>query len=373
MQTRESSRALFLRGGACAAALLLLTGAPRATAEPETSTGQPAELDWSRVKGGARAGDPPAFPRQKLSLAPPPPPPPAPVAAAAPPPPEPERKVCGPALAAAPLRIGDKQRFAKLGGLVKGAALGALGKALSGATGGMVNVAGKKKNEPDMYEDPVEKAARQELEFEDLDTELRMGAKLASDGLVLSTRLDDAPDKGTVHAVYLESDDCERLFPFALWTYELWGEWSLSVSWTRTTETYQDGKLIDRDVTSGGYTDAGRELLASDSGEFDLATGQGKLPPGMSRDDLARYQSELSRGLGKPVWAALGFGAPTSGARGIGTPFRVSPEQMEGILAGKWSAVVHVTRDAGDRFETVGLPMRMSVGEGGKVLFKSLR
>jgi hypothetical protein len=361
MQVRKPSPA-FRRAVACAA-LLLFAPAPRAA----------AELDWSRVKGGARAGDPPAWPRLKLLLVPPPPP--APVVAEAPPAPgpEPARKVCGPALAAAPLPIGDKQRFAKLGGLLKGAALGALGQALSGATGGMVNVAGKKKNEPDMYDDPVAKDARQELEFEDLDTELRLGAKLASDGLVLSTRLDEAPDSGTVHAVYLEDENCERLFPFALWTYELWAEWSLSVSWTRTTETYQDGNLVDRDVTSGGYTDAGRDLLASDSGAIDLATGQGKLPPGMTREELARYQDELRRGIGTPVWAALGFGAPTSGVRGIATPFRASPEQMERILAGKWIAVVHVTRDAGDRFETAGLPLRMSVGEGAQVRFESLR
>jgi hypothetical protein len=370
MQIRKPSRA-FPCGRACAVALLLFVAGAGANAEPEP--GAAPEIDWSRVKGGARAGEAPAWPRQKLSLAPPLPA--TPVVAAAPPAPEPEpeRKVCGPALASAPLRIGDKQRFAKLGGLVKGAALGALGKALSSATGGAVNVAGKKKNQPDMYDDPVEKAARQELEFDELDTELRIGAKLASDGLVLSTRLDDAPDKGTVHAVYLEDENCERLFPFALWTYELWGEWSLSVSWTRTTETYQDGNLVDRDVTSGGYTDAGRELLASDSGAFDLATGEGKLPPGMTRDDLARYQDELRRGLGKPVWSALGFGAPTSGVRGVATPFQASPEQMQRILAGKWIAVVHVTRDAGDRFETVGLPLRMTVGEGGKVLFESLR
>ena len=370
MTTPKSSRALFCTS-ACLAALLVLAAAPRATAESEPSAGAAAELDWSRVKGGARAGDPPAWPRQRLSLTPPPP---APVAAAAQPPaPEPERKVCGPALAALPLRIGDKQRFAKLGGLVKGAAIGALGKALSGATGGMLNVAGKKKNEPDMYEDPVEKAARQELELDDLDTELRIAAKLASDGVVLSTRLNDAPDKGTLHAIYLEDENCERLFPFALWTYELWAEWSLTVSWTRTTETYQDGQLVDRDVGTGGYTDAGRELLASDSGSFDLATGAGKLPSGVAGEDLLRYQDELRRGLGKPVWAALGFGAPTSGVRGIGTPFRATSEQMQRILEGKWIAVVHVTRDAGDRFETAGIPLRMTLGDGGKVSFASLR
>jgi hypothetical protein len=371
MHTRTSSRALFATSAG--ALLLLVATVPRAIAEPEPSPGAAAPgLDWSRVKGGARAADVPPWPRQKLSLTPPAPEP-APVAAAAPSAPEPERKVCGPALAAAPLRIGDKQRFAKLGGLVKGAALGALGKALSTATGGMVNVEGKKKNEPDMYKDPVEKASFQELEFDDLDTELRMGAKLASDGLVLSTRLDDAPDKGTLHAIYLEDENCDRLYPFALWTYELWGEWSLSVSWTRTTETYQDGNLIDRDVQTGGYTDAGRELLASDSGAIDLATGEGKLPPGVSGSDLARYQDELRKGLGQPLWAQLGFGAPTSGARGIATPFRASPEQMQRILEGKWAAVVHVTRDAGDHFETVGLPLRMAVGQGSKVSFQSLR
>ena len=365
-------------------AWLALGGPPGpAASEPELGESQTAaEIQPSpaapirHLKGGAQLGEPPAWPTTRLSLLPRPTAivarvqraeVPADVAAT-------PARVCSPALAAAPLPIGEKDRFAKLGGLVKGMAMGALGQLLETASGGIVSMGGKDEVKPELYEDPIDRGAKQRVDFDDVRTRLRVGAKLASDGLMLSTRLDKAPDKGTIHAIYLEdTETCERIFPFAYWAYELWGEWSLTVSWTRTVDTYQDGQLIDRDVSSGGFSDAGRELLASDSGGVDLATGQGQLPPGVELDELRQYQAELLREIGTPMWAAQGFGAPTSGIRSAGSPFRATPEQLERIREGKWAAVVHVTRDEGSRYETAGLPMRLVVGPDQSISFESLR
>ena len=305
------------------------------------------------LKGGTIAGPAETWPKGPPSRV---------VPAVAAPPPIP----CEPQLVARPLVIGKRDHFAKLGGLAKGFAMGALSKALSTATGGAAKVGGKKGEKPDLYRDQIAKRHKVKVEHPDGRTRLRIGGELFADGLMLSTRLDKARDKGTFHAIYLEDEgSCERIWPFAHYAYEFWGEWKLSVSWTRTTETYQDGNLIDRDVDTGGFTSEWSELLASGSGVLDLAEFS-------QIEDLDRYQAALRDEMGEPVWRSLGFGAPTSGARSVGTPFKLEPEQLQALLDGQMRAVVHVTREGDGVFQTVALPMRVNPGKRSRLLFEPL-
>src|SRR5262249_53054538 len=158
------------------------------------------------------------------------------------------------------------------------------------------------------------KTFRTRLKDKATGTRLNMGGQMASDGIVLSTRLDSAEDKGTFHEIYLERDDCRRIYPFVDYTYELWGKWQLNVSWTKTTSTYRDGKLIDRQSSSGGFTRQGEGLLDAATGSLPLSDALSKAPPQV-RDAISVYQARIRDESGTPMWQRLGFGAPTSGAR----------------------------------------------------------
>ena len=191
---------------------------------------------------------------------------------------------------------------------------------------------------------------------------LDMGAQLARDGILLSTRLDSVSGKGTVHEIYLERDDCRRIYPSAEYTYELWGSWSLSVSWTRTESTYENGKLLNQQTTSGGFTRQGQGLLAAGGGVLPLAASLSKLPPDLT-SAIQRYQSQVQQEIGTPMWQRLGFAAPTSGARAVGALFHLSPADLEAIGTKRMLAIVQVTREQGPFYEAVGVPVALSPGK----------
>jgi hypothetical protein len=288
---------------------------------------------------------------------------------AARPPPE-KPAVCGPEYAAAPMVIGKQDSFAKLGGLVRSTATSLASRLLSTATGGIVRGGGGRKEKPDLRRDPIKNKHKVEVDDPATDIRLRIGGTLSSDELLLSTRLEKAEGKGTIHGIYIESEDCKRLFPVAYYAYEFWLEWKLTVSWTRTTTHYEDGK-VDRDVSSGGFSDAGSELLASGEGIIPLSDALEGLPEEL-KGPLSEYQQALREEMGPPVWNRLGFGAPQSGARSVGTPFRPSPEDLEALRGGRMMAVVHVTRERGGLYESVGIPMRIAPGEGGRLDFERI-
>lgn len=282
--------------------------------------------------------------------------------------------VCSPALDAAPMVIGTRDQYAKLGGLVKGVGMGLLSKALSSATGGMLESGdgkGGEAPEPALYEDPIKKKFRSKVKDKASGARLSMGGKLATDGLLLSTRLDDADDKGTLHEVYLEREDCRRIYPFAEYAYELWGKWNLSVSWTKTTSTYQDGKLIDQKTSAGGYQRSGEALLASGGGVLPFSEALAKVPPEL-RGEMESYHSQLREEIGEPIWQRAGFGAPTSGGRSFGTLYRLSAADRAALENGRMRAVVQVTRESGPVYEAVGIPVALSPGEEGHLAFAAL-
>jgi hypothetical protein len=349
MNRTTASRSMLL----CAALAAASTIAGAQTPSLANATASLNDIYRDTLKGSSTLTDPPMLPEKHLGLLP-----------AEPKDDSREPVKCGTGYSDAPMVVGPRDQYAKLGGLVKGAGMGLLAKALSSATGGAVQMDGKGKEEPQpaLYEDPIKKKFRTRVKDKASGTKLSMGGTMASDGIVLSTRLDSAEDKGTFHEVYLERDDCRRVYPFAEYTYELWGKWQLTVSWTKTTSTYQNGKLLDRQTSSGGFTRSGTTLLDAASGSLPLSDTLAKVPPQL-RGAISKYQAQLRDESGPPMWQRLGFGAPTSGARTVGTLFKLSDADLAAIRDGHMKAVVQVTRERGPLYEAVGVPVALSPGK----------
>ena len=272
---------------------------------------------------------------------------------------------CGAALASAPVVLAPRDRYAKVAGAAEGMGLAILSHLASAATGGKLDSApgaASQPKSPPTYEDPIKSKYRGSVKDAPSGIRLDMGAQLARDGILLSTRLDSVSGKGTVHEIYLERDDCRRIYPSAEYTYELWGSWSLSVSWTRTESTYENGKLLNQQTTSGGFTRQGQGLLAAGGGVLPLAASLSKLPPDLT-SAIQRYQSQVQQEIGTPMWQRLGFAAPTSGARAVGALFHLSPADLEAIGTKRMLAIVQVTREQGPFYEAVGVPVALSPGK----------
>jgi hypothetical protein len=207
------------------------------------------------LKGGTQLSYPPATPTQSLGLL-------APARDTS------SERLCGPEYAGNPVPIGDRDRFADMRGRAKGLGMGLLSRALSEATDRDLQVRGGGGGDataPALYEDPIPKKEMTKIKDKNAKADLRIGGLIAADGVLISTQIDDAPDQGTVHEIFLERDDCRRIYPSIDYTYELWGEWGLSVSWTKTTSTYQDGQLTDQTSSSGGFMRSGEGFLDAES------------------------------------------------------------------------------------------------------------
>ena len=346
----------------CRASLL----APLALASLAASTALQAQLRYApfvepTLKGGTRFSTPPALPVASLGLL------------------EPGEEhgdvVCGVQYAANAMPIGDREHYSKLLGAAKGFGMGLLSKALSSATGGAVESGGrgadKNANQPALYEDPIPKKSTTKIKDRASKTELRLGGHLPADGILLSTRLEDVRDKGTVHEIYLERDDCRRIYPFVDYTYELWGEWNLSVSWTKTTSTYQDGKLTDRQSSSGGFTRSGEGFLDAESSARAFREALADVPAEL-QGPLTRYQAQIKDELGKPMWQRLGFVAPTSGARHVGNMFRLGATDFAALRNGRYHLVVQVTREDKRFYQAVGVPVAIGLEAENELTFAEI-
>jgi len=265
---------------------------------------------------------------------------------------------CATPLAAAPLDLGDAAGFmGKMAGKAAGAAMGKL-------LGGILGGGGGRQEKPDLDKDPIKSKFKQKIEHPGGDAAIRIGGQRYDNGLLISTRVDKAAGKGTFHTMFLERPDCTRIFPEQYLKYALWGKWSLSVSVTKTTSTYQDGKLIDQTTSTSGW---------SKSGDFDFSRGFSLWD---QLDDETRlllnpddaYLAQLRREIGTPAWQQMGFGEPSEGVRAAGGLFRVTPEQLTpGTIA-----VVHITHIDGGRYRTVGFPMQFSFADDGHMAFEQL-
>ena len=194
---------------------------------------------------------------------------------------------------------------------------------------------------------------------------------MASDGILLSTRLEDARDKGTVNEIYLERDDCRRVYPFADYAYELWGEWNLSVSWTKTQSTYKNGQLVDRQTSSGGFMRSGNGFLDTESSARAFREAMEDVPPEL-RSSLTQYQAQLRDEMGAPMWQRLGFTAPTSGARTVGNTFKLSAVDFDALRNGRYHLVVQVTRENKRFYDAVGVPVAIRLDSHNELTFAEL-
>ncbi|MCW9054144.1 MAG: hypothetical protein OQJ91_17805 [Motiliproteus sp.] len=269
---------------------------------------------------------------------------------------------CGTEFAAAPLDIGPKENWATK--KAKQAALGALGS-LFGGGGGGGGLFGSEgggdfddDDKPPTVKDSIPKSARQEFHDKLSDTELSISGRVNEEGLLLSTRIDDAPDKATFHHIYIEDSKCRRHFPDKLLNYKLWLEWSLSVSWTKTTKNYTNDELTSQKSESGSYFN---------SGTTDLGQGSINLSDFAGSD---AYQQQLLSEMPPPIWRRMGFSSPEAGVRGLGSRFaKVTPEQLQ---KGDSIAVVHFTQAVKGRYVSRGIPFKMSPGADGLIKFSRL-
>jgi len=363
------------RSAALPALACLLAAAPGITpAAAGDATPQPDVILRDTLKGDARLSVAPQWPQGYLGLMPAQ----APNAASAAVAPGSSgasgQPLCGATLASAPVILGPRDRFAKVAGAAQSVGLALLGQLVSSGAGhklqGMPARGGSEAKTPALFKDPIKSKYRGEVKDAASGIKLDLGAELAPDGLLLSTRLDSTRGKGTLQEIYLERDDCRRIYPFAEYAYELWGSWSLSVSWTRTESTYQDGKLINQQTTSGGFNRQGSGLLASGAGSLPLSASLGRLPPELA-SAIGRYQAQVQAETGSPMWQRLGFAAPTSGARSVGAAFRLSAADLEAIGEKRMLAIVQVTREEGPNFEAIGVPVALGPAKDAHLSFAS--
>ena len=125
--------------------------------------------------------------------------------------------------------------------------------------------------------------------------------------------------------------------PISIYLFEIWGEWKLSVSWTR--DTYVDGELVKHE--EGGWTESWRELIA--------------------RGEQINYVEVYER----PLWEQLGFNTAVSGAKSLGTVFPISPEML---TIEPWYLYVHVTDPKKDPVITVPYKFELSIDPKGNVV-----
>ena len=155
---------------------------------------------------------------------------------------------------------------------------------------------------------------------------LRVGAKRAGDKVTVFADIDKSPETGTFQTSFLENAESERMAPSDVGVCKLWGEWNLSVSWTRTT--YVNNQLVSRE--SGGW---------NRSGAFNL--------PGIV--------STASAPDG--TWKRLGFSNASHGAREVAMTYAVPASNLS---AAPVDLVIHVTRPEQSPVTTAPFILRMS-------------
>jgi hypothetical protein len=326
----------------------LLTAAATVTAH---GAGAPSYPAMSGVpasdKGGFQYSEPPTWPEIELDLHPI------------------EREVaeqartrCGTPLAAAPLDLGDADGFMeKMVGKAAGAALGSL-------VGGFLG--GGRKEEPELYEDPIRRRDKERIDHPDGNARLRIGGRMYQDGMLVSARVDRARGKGTFHTIFLEKPDCSRIWPEQYLGYGLWGSWSLSVSVTKTTSRYRNGELVDRSVDRSSWSKSGELDFSRDFSLWDEVADDDELRLILDPDQA--FLAQLRRQIGTPAWQEMGFGEPTQGIREAGALFRITPADITpGTIA-----VVHITHVDDGRYRTLGFPLTLRFEDEGKLAFALL-
>jgi hypothetical protein len=249
-------------------------------------------------------------------------------------PPEDKRK---PIVVGPNSKVGSGARLrAKAASTAMGIAGGLLGGALPGAGGGGGGSGGGgsgsggpptvvckiKDGEMTVFNDPATGVS------------LKVGAKRAGGTVVVFAEIAKSPDNGTFQTAFMEGPQGETMAPSKVDICDLWGEWKLTVSWTKTT--YVDGQVVSRE--SGGWS----------------KTGLFKIPGVLST-------TQAPDGL----WKRLGFSNASHGARKIAMQYQLPAG------GGPVDAVIHVTRPGGDPVTTVPFALRMVEGPNGFTFTKA--
>ena len=214
----------------------------------------------------------------------------------------------------------------------------AAGSLLSSVLGGSSS-GGSSSKGPKTRRDPTRKQDFLAVERPVLDSELDMRAKWTDDGLLVSTRIEDSPDKGTFQQVYLEDCHGRKLGPSKLEIYKVWSKATLTVSWTRTS--YVDGNMVSQE--SGGWS----ESWTSDQGTY--VSDSGDTP------------AELIA-----VWQKAGYDRAHAGIRHLGAYFNVTPEQL--TEQGSLGFIAHLTRPDQDPVDTRAFNVLLASDDEGLLL-----
>jgi hypothetical protein len=160
---------------------------------------------------------------------------------------------------------------------------------------------------------------------------LRVAARRNGTNITVFADIARAPERGTFQTAFLENGNNERMAPSDVGICKLWGEWSLSVSWTRTT--YVNNQIVSRE--SGGWARTGEMILPGTLSTVAAPDG---------------------------IWKRLGFSNASHGAQGIAVTY---PAPVATLLSSPVDLVIHVTRPEQSPVTTVPFALRMHEdGEG---------
>jgi hypothetical protein len=188
--------------------------------------------------------------------------------------------------------------------------------AVTGAVGSVLGVSGGGRG-PELERCRVRD--RDMTRFENGDVALDVFARRNGNTVTVFADIAASPDSGTFQTALLMNQNGQTLAPTDVGICDLYGQWRLSVSWTRTT--YQDGQQVGQD--SGGWSETGQLGVP------------GLESPANAPDGL---------------WKRLGFSNASHGARRVVMTFELTAEQLaqDGAVL-----VVHVTRPGQDPVTTV--------------------
>ncbi|MBX3479957.1 MAG: hypothetical protein KF842_06130 [Caulobacter sp.] len=216
-------------------------------------------------------------------------------------------------------KVGSGAKFQKdLGNKAVGMLAGAFGLGGGGGGGGG----------PTLYKCRIKDSEMTVFDDPATGVSLKVGAKRGKGDVVnIFADIARSPDKGTFQTAFLERPDGQVQTPFDVGPCDLWGEWELTVSWTRTT--YVDGQMVSQE--SGGWSESGKFVIPGVLSRADAPTG---------------------------LWKQMGFSSASHGARKAFMSFHL-PQG-----SGPMTFVIHITRPKGDPVMTV--PFVLTIAEDGK-------
>jgi hypothetical protein len=203
--------------------------------------------------------------------------------------------------------------------------------AVTGAVGSVLGVSGGGRG-PELERCHVRD--RDMTRFENGDVALDVFARRNGNAVTVFADIASSPDSGTFQTALLMNQSGQTLAPSEVGICDLYGQWRLSVSWTRTT--YQDGQQVGQD--SGGWSETGQLGVP------------GLESPANAPDGL---------------WKRLGFSNASHGARRVAMTFELPADQLiqDGAVL-----IVHVTRPGRDPVTTVPFSVMLEETPAGILL-----